>query len=151
MDVLALFGMSVFFFALVGWVIWMVVNASRRNKATKAQVELQAKLLEKFGSSRELVEYLQTDAAQRFLDSVTVERGTPYGRILGSIQVGLILALLGVGFLFVRGHIPGGQQGLLVVGTVALVLGLGFLVSAGACYVLSKSWGLLEGKGSSRR
>lgn len=128
-----------------GWAVWVVSNAVRRTRTARLQAEVRNKLLEKFGSSRELLDYLQTDAGQKFVDAGTTERmGTPYGRILGSIQAGIILAVMGAALLFLRGSLPFETEELLVLGTLALALGIGFLLSSASAYVLSKSWGLFE-------
>jgi hypothetical protein len=128
-----------------GWAIWVVANTIRRTRAARVQAEVRGKLLEKFGSSRELLDYLQTEAGQKFVDSGTVERtATPYGRILGSVQAGIILAVLGIGFLVLQRQLPFEADELRVLGTLALALGIGFLLSSLSAYMLSKSWGLFE-------
>lgn len=131
------------FFTLVGFVVWIIFSTIRRYKTTKLQAELQAKLLEKFGSGRELLDYVQSDAGKQFLESLTMEQKTPYGRILGAAQVSVILVLLGLAFLFLRGRVLGAEEGFLVFGTVTLSLGVGFGLAAALSYYLSKSFGLL--------
>lgn len=130
-------------FTLVGFVVWTIFSTIRRYKTTKLQAELQAKLLEKFGSGRELLDYVQSEAGKQFLESLTVEQKTPYGRILGAAQVSVILVLLGLAFLFLRGRVLGAEEGFLVFGTVTLSLGVGFGLAAALSYYLSKSFGLL--------
>lgn len=131
------------FFTLIGFVVWIIFSNIRRYKTTKLQAELQAKLLEKFGSGQELLAYVQSDAGKRFLESLTVEQKTPYGRILGAAQVSVILVLLGVAFLFLRGRVLGAADEFLVLGTIILSLGVGFGLAAALSYYLSKSFGLL--------
>jgi hypothetical protein len=132
--------------AMFAFIIWVVFSTIRRYKVTKVQSEIQTKLLEKFGSSQELLAYLETDAGRYFLESTSLERSNPLNRILTSVQVGLILSLLGIALLIVARIIPEEARGLAVSGTVSLALGVGFLLSAGASYYLSKSLGLLENK-----
>ncbi|HYY72927.1 MAG TPA: hypothetical protein VE778_04985 [Candidatus Bathyarchaeia archaeon] len=131
------------FFTLVGFVFWIIFSTIRRYKTTKLQAELQAKLLEKFGSGRELLDYVQSDAGKQFLDSLTVEQKTPYGRILGAAQVSIILILLSFAFLFLRSRVAGAEEGFLVFGSITLSLGVGFGLSAALSYYMSKSFGLL--------
>lgn len=131
------------FFTLIGFALWIIFSTIRRYKTTKLQAELQAKLLEKFGSGAELLAYVQSDAGKRFMESLTVEQKTPYGRILGAAQVSVILVLLGMAFLFLRGRVSGAEEGFLVFGTVTLSLGIGFGLAAALSYYLSKSFGLL--------
>ena len=73
-----------------------------------------------------------------------IRMSAPIGRILWSVQVGLILAMGGIALLFVRSNVPEGIQPLTVFGTLGLMLGLGFVLSAGAAYVLSRHLGLFE-------
>src|SRR5215472_10373864 len=129
--------------ATFGSVVWIIFATIRRYKTAKLQAGLQTKLLEKFGSSQELLAYVQSDAGKRFLESLTMEQRTPYGRILGAAQVSVILVLLSFAFLFLRGRVAGAEEGLLVFGALTLSLGVGFGLSAALSYYLSKSFGLL--------
>jgi hypothetical protein len=131
-------------FGLFGFVAWIIFSTIRRYKTAKLQAGVQSKLLEKFGSGQELLAYVQSDAGKQFLDSLTMEQRTPYGRILGATQAGVILVLLGLALLFLRGRVPGAEEGLLVSGTLTFTLGVGFGLSAVLSYFLSKSFGLLS-------
>jgi hypothetical protein len=131
-------------FGLFGFVVWTIFSTIRRYKTTKLQAGLQAKLLEKFGSGQELLAYVQSDAGKSFLEAINMEQRTPYGRILGAAQVGVILVLLSFALLFLRGRVAGAEEGLLVFGTLTLSLGVGFGLSAALSYYLSKSFGLLS-------
>ena len=128
---------------LMGFVVWTIFSTIRRYKTTKLQAGLQTKLLEKFGTSQELLAYVQSDAGRRFQESLTMEQRTPYGRILGAAQASVILVLLGLAFLFLRGRVAGADEGFLVFGTIVLSLGIGFGVAAALSYFLSKMFGLL--------
>jgi hypothetical protein len=143
----------------VVWIFRAILTHRRWNRMAKTQMEAHTKLVERFQSSQDLLAYMQTEAGKRFLESapipVEVEQrpslSYPYARILWSVQSGLILGVAGAGFLFLRGRIPDASQGLLVFGTLAVALGVGFLLSAGASYALSKSFGLLNGASAGRR
>ena len=128
---------------LVGFVVWTIFSSIRRYKTTKLQAGLQTKLLDKFGTGQELLAYVQSDAGKQFLESLTMEQRTPYGRILGAAQASVILILLGLAFLFLRGRVAAADEGFLVFGTVVLSLGIGFGIAAALSYVLSKTFGLL--------
>jgi hypothetical protein len=143
---------TIFFFGNIGWIAWILTNAVRRTKVARAQAEVQSKLLDKFGSSQELLAYMQTEAGQRFVlaESEHVVTKSPQIKILGSIKVGTILGCLGLGLLLLAAIFE--NEAPLVLGTLSLAIGLGFLVSSGISYKLSKSWGLFddEATGSSR-
>ncbi len=154
-------GAFLIFLTIVGsllWILRVILDNRRWNKIAKVQTEMHAKLLEKFASSQELLAYMESGAGKRFLESVplTLEsrpRSTPFpfGRILWSVQVGVILALIGAGLLFLRDRVPEAMQPLLVFGTLISTLGAGFILSAGVSYALAKSFGLLEGASPSIR
>lgn len=141
-EVLGLWGL----FTVIGWVTWVASNNRRRLAAAKTQAEMQAKLLDKLSSSQDLAEFLKTEPGQRLFDSAGMEPANPYRRILGSIQAGLILTLLGISMFFVSGKLADAEQGLTLTGTMATAVGVGFLLSSGISYTLSKSWGLFNRK-----
>ena len=137
-------------FSLFGFVVWTIFSTIARFKTAKLQAGLQTKLLEKFGSGQELLAYVQSDAGKRFLESFAMEQRTPYGRILGAVQAGVILMLLGIALLFLRGRVAGADEGFIISGTIALSLGFGFALSAALSYFLSKSFGLLSDSAAHR-
>jgi hypothetical protein len=118
----------------------------------RARADLQTKLLDRLGSGREVVEFCQTEGGKQFIEALsmgTIEspasKGSPTERILASIQKGIILTLLGLGFLLLAQRFQRDDPGdvFMVIGTVGLSLGIGFLLSAGVSYRLSRSMGLL--------
>lgn len=131
---------------VIAWIVRIVTTSRRQTKMAALQAEMQEKLLDKFGSSEEVISYLESDAGRQFLDTATFEPSNPYKRILGSIQSGLILAFAGGAFLFLRGQLTGADDAFVFLGALSLALGLGFLFSAVATFVLSKSWGLVNGE-----
>ena len=107
---------------------------------------MHEQLLNRFDSADELRAYLEGDAGRKFVEAATVERKSPYGRILGAIQVGLILTFAGIALLLLQNSVPDGAEGFAVLGGLALATGLGFIISSFAAYKLSTQWGLLNGK-----
>jgi hypothetical protein len=141
------------------WVFKVILDNRRWGKVAKVQAEVHSKLLEKFGNSQELLTYMGTEPGKRFLESQPFQleaegaRPTPYplGRMLFSMQLGVVLLLVGLGLLFLRSHVTEGAQGCLVLGTLASTVGIGFLLSTAASYGLSQHLGLLEGVTSKRQ
>lgn len=133
------------------WILRTVLDNRRWNKMVKVQTETHAKLLDRFASSQEMLAYVQSDAGRKFLEMPIFESqrrqvsSLPFGRILWSVQIGIIAAVFGVGVLFLRGRVsPDADMGFQVFGTLTLTLGIGFIVSGGVSYLLAKHFGLLE-------
>jgi hypothetical protein len=117
--------------------------------------ELHGKLIEKFASGQDFNAYLQSDAGRRLSEwnlpaPDTAARGlsNPVGRILWSLQAGLVLFLVGLGLLLLRSVRELSDLSpllvlLLVFGTLGVTLGVGFILSAAASYGLSKHLGLI--------
>ena len=141
------------------WVFRVILENRRWGKVAKVQSEVHSKLLEKFSTSQELLAYMGTEAGKRFLESQPFQleaqgtRPTPYpfGRILLSMQLGVVVLLVGLGLLYLQGHLTEGAEDCLVLGTLASTVGIGFLLSAAASYGLSQHLGLLEGVTSKRQ
>ncbi|HZE89782.1 MAG TPA: hypothetical protein VE404_09545, partial [Verrucomicrobiae bacterium] len=94
-------------FAVFGWSVYVVAQNRRQSAVAKTQAEMQAKLLDKLSSSQELGEFLKTEAGRHLFDATTAaEPSSPYRRILGSIQAGLVLFLLGGATFIFAAKIP---------------------------------------------
>jgi hypothetical protein len=130
---------------MFGWIAWVIFSTIRRYKVAKLQAELQTRLLEKVGSGQELLAYAQTETGKQLLESLKVERISPYGKIVGALQTGIVLFIFGVALLMLRHQASGSGEGFVILGTLVTALGVGFGLSAAASYYLSKSFGLLNG------
>src|SRR6266853_263869 len=91
---------------MFAWFAWVIFSTIRRYKVAKLQAEVQTRLLDKVGSGQELLAYAQTEAGKSLLESLSVERPSPYGRIFSVLQIGIILVLVGAALLFLRRHLP---------------------------------------------
>jgi len=129
------------------WVVRTILENRRWNKSFKVHEDVHTKLIDKFASGQELTAYMESDAGRRLLEWTppSIEGRMPFaaGRILWSLQAGLILGLAGVGLLSVRHYVPDAAQPLLVFGVLGLTIGLGFCLSAVLSYGISKHLGLL--------
>jgi hypothetical protein len=112
---------------------------------------VHGKLIDKFSSSQELAAYMETDAGRRFLEAAPIpvnfgaERRVPnaVARVLTPVQIGVVLVLLGIGFLSLRHAAPDMELPMRVLGTVILMPGIGFIISAGITWVLASRLGLM--------
>jgi len=134
--------------AIIAWIIRIFQTNRRVLKLASMQVEMQTRLIDKFDGADELRTYLESEGGKELMKSAPVEKTSPYGRILGSIQAGVILALGGLAVFLVRHHVPGDQGeefAMMFLGALGIAIGLGFLISAITAFFLSRSWGLING------
>jgi len=146
-DIMGAIG-GIGFVAIIAWIIRIFQNNRRILKLASMQVEMQTHLIDKFDSAEDLRTYLDSEGGQQLLKVAPVEKASPYRRILGSIQAGVILTLGGLALFLIRNHVPGesGEDfAMMFLGVLGIAIGLGFLLSAGASFWLSKSWGLING------
>ncbi len=133
------------------WIVWFIFTAIHRFKTAKLRAELRDRLLDKLGSSPELLAYLQTDAGKQFLEPITTEQRAPQARIIGALEAAVILVLFGAALLLLHGTGAMTESGFLVFGTLILALGIGFALAAAVSYFFSKSFGLLNGSSGRRQ
>lgn len=136
------------------WLFRTVLENRRWNRSFKVHEDVHSKLIEKFASGQDFSAYMQSDAGRRLLEwtppVMDTSRGlpNPLGRILWSLQAGLVLLLVGLGLLLLRGQMSASAAPpLLVFGTLGVTLGAGFTLSAVVSYGLSKHLGLIGGAG----
>lgn len=147
------------FLCILGALLWLthVLLENRRwGRIFKLQTDVHGRLIEKFGTSQEVLTYMGTDAGKRFLEATPIAVGfepqapVPSGvaRVLTPLQIGIVMTLLGAGLLYLRHSVPAGGSALLVIGTVVLMPGLGFIISAGVTWVLARHLGLMPDSGA---
>ena len=148
-------GIFVIFLTVTGSLIWLVktlIDWRRWSRLSRLQAETHTKLLDRFASNQELLAYIETPAGRRFLESgpaltesAAKPLSAPVSRILWSVQAGVVLAVGGLGLLFIsRRIIPEVAEALWVFGVMALAVGLGFVISAAVAYLISVRMGLFE-------
>jgi len=124
-------------FVVVVLCIAMIHSSNRQRQ----QNEIRRTLIDKFGTAQDLGAFLQSEGGRRFLNELSTGAAGALQSVLGSIQKGIILVLLGGGIAGPGGVFIG--QFAMGVGLMVLCTGVGFLISAVVTYWLSKSWGLL--------
>lgn len=139
----------------IGLIVWLIrtyIDYRRWSRLAKVQTDVHTKLLDRFTANEDLIAYIQTPAGAKFLESSPIKldsaprsMGAPLGRILWSLQGGLVLIALGVGLQVVSGRIHDESASALnALGVLALAIGVGFLCSAIISYVISHRLGLIE-------
>jgi hypothetical protein len=145
-------GVFVAIVSLLVWLIRSVIDHRRWLRLSRVQTEVHTKLMDRLATNEELLAYIQSPAGRRFLESAPIAldgeprpTGAPVSRILWSLQAGIVLVALGVGFWFARANVfPEVAEGFYVLGVIAMALGAGFAVSAVASYFISTRLGLFS-------
>ena len=136
---------------IVVWLIRTLVDYKRWSRMAKVQTEAHTKLLDRFTANEDLLRYIQTPAGSKFLESAPIPLdagprsvGAPMGRILWSVQGGVVLLAAGIGLQFIASRATEAAQPLGAMGVLAIALGLGFMVSAAVSFLISRRMGLIE-------
>ena len=96
------------FVCMLGALLWLthVLLENRRwNRIFKLQTDVHGKLIERMGTSQEVLTYMDTDAGKRFLEAAPIAVGlrpaspvpSPVARVLTPLQIGIVMTLLGIG------------------------------------------------------
>jgi hypothetical protein len=133
------------------WLTHVLLENRRWNRIFKLQTDVHGKLIERFGTSQEVLTYMGTDAGKRFLEATPIAVGferhepvpSPVARVLTPLQIGVVMTLLGLGLILVRYSVPDAAAALLVLGTIVLMPGLGFIISAAITWGLARRLGLM--------
>jgi len=152
MEGVFIFGIFATIITVITWLIRTLIEQRRWSRLSRVQTEVHSKLLERFTSSEDLLRYIDTPSGRRFLESapIPVESGArqvsaPIGRILFSIQTGLVVAAAGIGLMFVSSGVDkDAAQPLHALGVVALSVGIGFVASAVVSFIVSRRLKLFE-------
>ena len=154
--VFAGFGMAI---GVVVWLIRTIIDYRRWSRLARVQTDAHTKLLDRFTANEDLLAYMQSGPGSKFLESSPIKLdagprtlGAPIGRILWSVQGGLVLMAGGIGLQVVSTQTAGNaSEPLHVLGVLGIALGLGFVISAVISYVISERLGLIERPAAARR
>jgi hypothetical protein len=140
--ILALF---IFWAFVLSWLLRTIIEQRRWSRLSRTQTEVHNKILDRFGTSAELLEYMKTPAGTKFLESAPIplheapaqNSGAP--RVLWSIQVGIVVAAGAVGMLLVSGRFDKeSAEGFFAMGVIGLCIGAGFVASAIASLMVAR-------------
>lgn len=143
------FGMAI---SVIVWLIRTLVDYRRWSRLSKVQTDVHTKLLDRFTSNEDLMAYIQSPAGAKFLQStpILLDAGprtvaAPLGRILWSLQGGVVLLAAGIGLMVIAARVPyEAGQPLQAMGVLAIALGAGFMISAAVSFFISRRLGLIE-------
>lgn len=137
-------------FLVVGSIFRSFFHNRRLRENTRLWVELQGKMVDRFGTAPEMVRYLESAAGHRMLDAQMTSTASPHARVLDAVHTGLLVFLGGVGLQAASGSADLEVRGVLrAFGSVGILLGIGFLASAAVSWFLLRRWGLLSSPAAS--
>jgi hypothetical protein len=150
-EFLAPMTLGVSLFALIGWIVYVIVANRRRQEQMRAVAEFHSRILDRMGSAKDFGEFLATEGGRQFLASLTSEPSTARTRIVRCTENGIVCAAVGIALLVLSRIFPDLGPGLAILGTIVTACGVGFLLSCAASYRLSRSLGLLDEDRAGRR
>lgn len=159
LEALTIFATFLLIALALGWFIRTIIEQKRWSRLSRTQSEVHNKILDRFGTSEELLAYVRTPAGGRFLESAPIPlhaerpqgapQSAPLTRVMWSIQIGVVVAVGALGMLLVSIPFDGeGARALFVLGAIGFCLGAGFIASAAVSLLLSRRLGLWELPGS---
>jgi hypothetical protein len=162
-DMLNGLGIFAGFGLAVGVLVWLtrtLVDYRRWSRLAKVQTDAHTKLLDRFTANEDLLAYIQSPAGAKFLESSPISLdagprsvGAPLGRILWSVQGGVVLIAGGIGLHIVGGRVADApaSQSLHALGVIGIALGVGFVISSIISFAISQRLGLIESPSSAAR
>ena len=160
LENLMIFGIFVFIAAVLAWLVRTIIEQKRWSRLSSQQAEVHNKILDRFGNTEELMQYIKSPAGTKFLESAPIPlhtepvaaaitaKGAPVARVLRSIQIGIIVAAAGFGMLLVSFRFDRGTAAdLFAMGTIGLCIGGGFIASALVSLFMSRKLGVWQGPG----
>lgn len=119
--------------AMVILVVWLVTRS--RQRKVEVQVEMQSKLIDRFGSAPELVQFLHSPAGRQFVSGVQIAPAIlTRERILSGFTRSIVLTALGSAFLFLTFMY---DRDFAVPAAILFSLGIGYLLATVVSYRLS--------------
>jgi len=137
-QIVALFGI-VSGMVMTITVVWIVSRS--RQRRLELQADVQNKLIERFSSAPELIDFLQSPTGREFVTGVqSAPAMLTRERIVTAVSRSIMLIFIGLCFVGMYWVID--VDGVLIPAVIFAILGVGYLVSAIASYQLSKRFGL---------
>lgn len=134
---------SIGFYGITAAFLFGLVGMRRRR--AELQAEVQTKLIDRFGTAPELIAFLQSEAGRRFVSGFhDAPRHAARNRILRGLRSGIVVSLLGLGFIAVFLIDTRENWGFMYPGFILFALGLGFLGASWLSMKLSRTWGLID-------
>lgn len=126
----------VFSSAMVVLVVFFVTRG--RQRRVEAQVQMQARLIDRFGTAPELIEFLHSPAGRQFVSGVqSAPAALTRERILSGFTRSIVLTMLGAAFLFLTFMY---ENDFAVPAAILFSLGIGYFLATLVSYKLSAKY-----------
>jgi hypothetical protein len=155
LEGMIIFGIFIFIAAVLAWLVRTIIEQKRWSRLSQQQAEVHNKILDRFGNSEELMQYIKTPAGSKFLESAPIPlhtespspmRNSPLARVMWSIQLGVIVAAGAFGLILVSFRFPKETAAdLFAMGTIGFCIGAGFIASALISMFMSRRLGVWQG------
>ncbi len=131
------------FFAMIAFIVW--AKAHSKAQQSRYSAEVQTKLIDRFGSGPEMIDFLKSPEGQQFATGISkLPRLAARDRVVGGFSRAIFLTFLGIAFLLLE-FTEMSNPGFLIAGAVLTALGLANLLSSFVSLKLSKRMGLVDG------
>ena len=117
----------------------LIVYFVSRSRARRAEVqaEVQSRLIDRFGTAPELIEFLQSPAGREFVSGVqSAPALLARERVLSGFTRAIVLTALGTAFLFLTFFLE--DDDFAIPAAIVFSLGLGYLLATFVSYRLSQ-------------
>ena len=114
-------------------IVYFITKA--RQRRVEAQAEMQSRLIDRFGTAPELVEFLHSPAGRTFVSGVQgASTVLTRERLMSGFSRSIVLTMLGAAFLFLTFYIDDDWA---IPAAIVLFLGIGYLIATYVSYKLS--------------
>lgn len=138
---------SIGFFAMIAFIVW--AKAHSRAQQARYNAEVQTKLIDRFGSGPEMIDFLKSPEGQQFATGISkLPKLAARDRVVGGFTRAIFLTFLGLAFLALE-FTEMDNPGFLIAGAILTALGLANLVSSIVALKMSKRMGLVDDGGDS--
>jgi hypothetical protein len=141
--------------ALSGWGFYLFF---RRYQITiqlqQQRIESFNRMIEKFGTAKEFIEFTQTPQGKKLLDEPVGAKPNPLNKVLRFIQAGVLFIMIGFGY-YLNGmrmadvtEVPMAfdRMNAYYWGALSTCLGIGLLIVAAITFIFVRRWHLANGE-----